>query len=101
MVSDPNREIKEYEGVDPRTVNLRFLIDNGMCVVGNPDTCVKQIERIQQAADLDTFLCTMQFWSIANEKTMYAIDPFGKRVLPHFKKSNGQAASSMRDRITP
>ncbi len=94
VIADPNREIKEYEGVDPRKVNLQFLIDNGMCVVGNPDTCIKQIERIQQAADLDTFLCMMQFWSIPHEKTMHAIDLFGEHVLPHFKKTSSQAASS-------
>ncbi len=94
VIADPNREIKEYEGVDPRKVDLQFLIDNGMCVVGNPDTCIKQIERIQQAADLDTFLCMMQFWSIPHEKTMHAIDLFGKHVLPHFKKTSSQAVSS-------
>ena len=87
ITSDRTREIKEYEGVDPRKVNLQFLIDNGMCVVGSPDTCIKQIERIQKAANLDLFLCMMQFWSIPHEKTMHAIDLFGKYVLPHFKKN--------------
>ena len=63
------------------------MIDNGMCVVGNPDTCIKQIERIKKEANLDLFLCMMQFWALPHEKTMHAIDLFGKHVLPHFKKA--------------
>jgi len=86
ITADPNREIKEYEGLDPRKVDLPFLIDGGMCVVGNPDTCIQQIERIQRAANLDLFLCMMQFWDIPHEKTMHAIDLFGKYVIPYFKK---------------
>ena len=87
ITTDPNREIKEYEGVDPRKVDLRFLIDNGMCVVGNPDTCIKQIARIQQEAKLDLFLCLMQFWPIPHEKTIRAIKLFGKYVLPYFRNA--------------
>ncbi len=87
ITADPNREVKEYEGLDPRKVNLQFMIDNGMCVVGNPDTCIRQIERIQQEAKLDLFLCMMQFWALPHEKTMHAIDLFGKHVLPHFKNA--------------
>jgi alkanesulfonate monooxygenase SsuD/methylene tetrahydromethanopterin reductase-like flavin-dependent oxidoreductase (luciferase family) len=86
IAAERNREIKEYEGLDPRKVDLQFLIDGGMCVVGNPDTCIQQIERIQRAANLDLFLCMMQFWDIPHEKTMHAIDLFGKYVIPYFKK---------------
>jgi hypothetical protein len=28
----------------------------------------------------------MQFWDIPHEKTMHAIDLFGKYVIPYFKK---------------
>ena len=87
IIADPNREIKEYEGVDLCKVDLQFMIDNGMCVVGSPDTCIQQIERIQKAANLDLFLCMMQFWALPHEKTMHAIDLFGKYVLPHFKRA--------------
>ena len=34
--ADPNRKIKGYEGGDPRKVDLQYLIDTGMCVVGSP-----------------------------------------------------------------
>jgi hypothetical protein len=29
----------------------------------------------------------MQFWSIPHEKTMHAIELFGKYVIPHFRQS--------------
>ena len=47
---------------------------------------VGKIERTQKAANLDLFLCMMQFWDIPHEKTMHAIDLFGKYVIPYFKK---------------
>lgn len=86
IAADPNREITEYEGQDPRQVDLQYMIDRGMCVVGSPDTCIRQIERIQEAAHLDLFLCMMQFWAIPHEKTLHAINLFGKHVVPHFKR---------------
>jgi alkanesulfonate monooxygenase SsuD/methylene tetrahydromethanopterin reductase-like flavin-dependent oxidoreductase (luciferase family) len=85
IAADPNRQVTEYEGLDPRKIDMQYMIDNGMCVVGCPDTVVRQIERIQAAANLDLFLCMMQFWSIPHEQTMYAIDLFGRYVIPHFK----------------
>ena len=82
---DRDREVTEYEGLDPRKVDLQYMIDNGMCIVGSPDTVIRQLERIEAAADLDLFLAMMQFWSIPHETTMHAIDLFGRYVIPHFK----------------
>ncbi len=76
-----------YEGLDPSKVTIDSLIESGMCVCGSPDTVIKQLERIQKEAQLDQFLAMMQFWSIPHEKTMHAIDLFGKYVIPHFRKS--------------
>ena len=56
IAADPNREVTEYEGLDPRKVDLQYMIDNGMCIVGSPDTVIRQLERIQAAANLDLFL---------------------------------------------
>jgi alkanesulfonate monooxygenase SsuD/methylene tetrahydromethanopterin reductase-like flavin-dependent oxidoreductase (luciferase family) len=84
---------KEYEGLDPSKVTLDSLIDNGMCICGSPDTVIKQIERLQKEAQLDQFLAMMQFWAIPHEKTMHAIDLFGKHVIPHFR--NVTAAQSV------
>ncbi len=78
---------KQYEGLDPSKVTIDSLIEHGMCICGSPDTVIKQIERLQQAAQLDQFLAMMQFWAIPHEKTMHAIELFGKHVIPHFRKA--------------
>jgi alkanesulfonate monooxygenase SsuD/methylene tetrahydromethanopterin reductase-like flavin-dependent oxidoreductase (luciferase family) len=57
-----------------------------MCICGSPDTVVRQIEKLQKETQLDQFLAMMQFWGIPHEKTMHAIDLFGKYVIPHFRK---------------
>jgi alkanesulfonate monooxygenase SsuD/methylene tetrahydromethanopterin reductase-like flavin-dependent oxidoreductase (luciferase family) len=77
----------QYEGLDPSKVTIDSLIDHGMCICGSPDTVIRQLERIQKEANLDQFLAMMQFWSIPHEKTMHAIELFGKYVIPHFRTS--------------
>jgi alkanesulfonate monooxygenase SsuD/methylene tetrahydromethanopterin reductase-like flavin-dependent oxidoreductase (luciferase family) len=83
---------KQYEGLDPSKVTIDSLIEHGMCVCGSPDTVIKQLEKLQKEAQLDQFLAMMQFWAIPHEKTMHAIDLFGKHVIPHFR--NGAAGQS-------
>ena len=79
---------KQYEGLDPSKVTIDSLIEHGMCICGSPDTVVRQIERLQKEAQLDQFLAMMQFWAIPHEKTMHAIDLFGKYVIPHFRSAS-------------
>jgi alkanesulfonate monooxygenase SsuD/methylene tetrahydromethanopterin reductase-like flavin-dependent oxidoreductase (luciferase family) len=55
-----------------------------MCIVGSPDTCIKQIDRLQREARLDKLLCMMQFWSLPHDRTMHAIELLGKHVIPCF-----------------
>jgi alkanesulfonate monooxygenase SsuD/methylene tetrahydromethanopterin reductase-like flavin-dependent oxidoreductase (luciferase family) len=84
---------KQYEGLDPSKVTIDSLIEHGMCICGSPDSAIRQLERLQQAAHLDQFLAMMQFWAIPHEKTMHAIDLFGKYVIPHFRE-NGRTATA-------
>jgi len=42
---------------------------------------------LKQARLVLAFLAMMQFWSIPHEKTMHAIELFGKYVIPHFRQS--------------
>ncbi|MEW6299566.1 MAG: LLM class flavin-dependent oxidoreductase, partial [Thermodesulfobacteriota bacterium] len=86
----------QYKGLDPSTVTSDPLIDRGMCICGSPDTAVKQLERFPKAAQLDHFMAMMQFWAIPHEKTMHAIELFGKYVIPHFRQTvtPGEAAAA-------
>ena len=83
----------QYEGLDPSKVTIDSLIDHGMCICGSPDSCIKQLERIQQHAQLDQFLAMMQFWPIPHEATMRSIDLWGKHVVPHFENRRPTAAA--------
>jgi alkanesulfonate monooxygenase SsuD/methylene tetrahydromethanopterin reductase-like flavin-dependent oxidoreductase (luciferase family) len=90
--SDPARGTvpdlpSQYEGLDPSKVTIDSLIEHGMCICGSPDTAIKQLERLQEAAQLDQFLAMMQFWAIPHERTMHAIELFGKHVIPHFRNT--------------
>ncbi len=85
---------KQYEGLDPSQVTIDSLIEHGMCICGSPDTAIRQLERIQKEAQLDQFLAMMQFWSIPHEKTMHAIDLFGKHVISHFQKMSASRSAS-------
>ena len=74
----------QFEAADQSKLNLDYLIDNDMCIVGSPDTCIRQIERMQGILNMDQLLCMMQFWPIPHQKTMNSIKLFGKHVIPYF-----------------
>jgi alkanesulfonate monooxygenase SsuD/methylene tetrahydromethanopterin reductase-like flavin-dependent oxidoreductase (luciferase family) len=74
----------QFEAADPTKITIDYLIDNDMCIVGSPDTCIKQIERMQSILNMDQLLCMMQFWPIPHQKTMNSIKLFGKYVIPYF-----------------
>ncbi len=54
-----------------------------MVIVGNPDKCVRKLEKYQ-AAGIDRILCLMQAGRIPHEAVMNSIRLFGKHVIPHF-----------------
>ncbi len=74
----------QFEAADPDKLTLDYLVENDMCIVGSPDTCIKQIERMQSILMMDQLLCMMQFWPIPHQKTMNSIKLFGKYVIPYF-----------------
>ncbi len=68
----------------------------GFVCGGGRVTLLKRFGNFQKVAQLDQFLARMQFWSIPHEKTMHAIELFGKYVIPHFRKTvtPGEAAAA-------
>jgi alkanesulfonate monooxygenase SsuD/methylene tetrahydromethanopterin reductase-like flavin-dependent oxidoreductase (luciferase family) len=59
------------------------LIDNGSMCVGDPDHCIRTIEKYE-VAGADQLLCFMQVGRIPHEKVMNSIRLFGKHVIPYF-----------------
>lgn len=54
-----------------------------MVIVGDPDKCVRKLERYRDAG-CDRVLCLMQHGEIPHEAVMASIELFGKHVIPHF-----------------
>jgi alkanesulfonate monooxygenase SsuD/methylene tetrahydromethanopterin reductase-like flavin-dependent oxidoreductase (luciferase family) len=63
---------------------MDYLINHRTVICGSPDTCIKQLEHIQNITGLDHLMGMQQFWSIPHEKVMKSIELFGKHVIPHF-----------------
>jgi alkanesulfonate monooxygenase SsuD/methylene tetrahydromethanopterin reductase-like flavin-dependent oxidoreductase (luciferase family) len=69
----------------------RNLVDKGLLCAGNPDTCVRVLERFESLG-IDLILCFMEMGRVPHQRTMDSIRLFGKYVIPHFKR-NGAAAN--------
>ena len=60
------------------------LVDRGLLCAGNPDSCIKVLERFEQLG-VDLVLCFMEMGRVPHPKTMESIRMMGKYVIPHFK----------------
>jgi alkanesulfonate monooxygenase SsuD/methylene tetrahydromethanopterin reductase-like flavin-dependent oxidoreductase (luciferase family) len=60
------------------------LIDSGAFCIGDPETCIRIVERYE-AAGVDQLLCLMQVGRIPHEKIMRSIELFGEKVIPRFQ----------------
>ncbi|MBI3743115.1 MAG: LLM class flavin-dependent oxidoreductase [Chloroflexi bacterium] len=61
------------------------IIDRGMFIIGDPDSCIRQLERYE-AAGIQHMLCVMQAGRVPHEKIKQSIRMFGKHIVPHFAK---------------
>jgi alkanesulfonate monooxygenase SsuD/methylene tetrahydromethanopterin reductase-like flavin-dependent oxidoreductase (luciferase family) len=64
--------------------NMTSLIENGTYCIGDPDTCVRIIEKYE-AAGVDQLICLMQAGRIPHDKIMRSIELFGERIIPRFR----------------
>jgi alkanesulfonate monooxygenase SsuD/methylene tetrahydromethanopterin reductase-like flavin-dependent oxidoreductase (luciferase family) len=60
------------------------LAERGVIVAGNPDTCIKSVNRHQEAG-VDQTLLIMQTDQIPHKKVKRSIELFGKEVIPAFR----------------
>jgi alkanesulfonate monooxygenase SsuD/methylene tetrahydromethanopterin reductase-like flavin-dependent oxidoreductase (luciferase family) len=66
--------------------DLDALIENGTFCIGDPDACVRTIEKYQ-AAGVDQMICLMQAGRIPHEKIMRSLELFATRVIPRFREA--------------
>ncbi len=68
------------------SVTFEELDAEDMVIVGDPDKCVRKLEKYQ-AAGIDRILCLMQAGRIPHDAVMKSIRLFGKHVIPHFSSA--------------
>ena len=82
------RPLKDDKGElvkDPASVT--FDTHRERFIIGDPDHCIREIEKYQQAFGMDYLLCWMQFPGVEHAKTVRAMRLFATEVMPHFQKS--------------
>ena len=65
------------------------LIDNGTFCIGDPDSCIKAIEKYE-AVGVDQFMSCMQAGRIPHERIMESIRLYGKYIIPYFKEKESR-----------
>ena len=72
-------------GEQARRGDYNSYIDSGAFCMGDPDACIRIIERYA-ALKPEQFVMIMQVGNLPHEKIMESIRLFGKHVLPEFKR---------------
>jgi len=62
-----------------------FWIDEGLAIVGSPDTVARRIHEQQARCGFDIFLTHMQISSMPYELNRRSVRLFGERVIPQFR----------------
>ena len=66
---------------EPETDDLldRFL------VIGTPDTCIRQIKRMQELVGISHFNCSFWFGDLEHRRVLRSMELFAKEVMPALK----------------
>jgi alkanesulfonate monooxygenase SsuD/methylene tetrahydromethanopterin reductase-like flavin-dependent oxidoreductase (luciferase family) len=68
-----------------RANNYPFWIENGLAVVGSPDTVIRKLKEQEQRLGLDVFCAQFGFGSMSPEMVKKSIRLFGEEVIPAFR----------------
>ena len=69
-----------------RDMDADTLVDRGVIVAGDPDSCIRAIE-VHERTGVDQLQFLMATETIPHEKVMKSIEMFGKYVIPELKKA--------------
>ena len=53
-------------------------------VIGTPDTCIRQIQRLQDAMHIDHFNCSFSFGDLSQDQIVTSMRRFAEKVMPAF-----------------
>jgi alkanesulfonate monooxygenase SsuD/methylene tetrahydromethanopterin reductase-like flavin-dependent oxidoreductase (luciferase family) len=68
----------------PSEPSIEDFLDN-FSVIGTPDTCIRQIGKLQDAMHIDHFNCSFSFGDLPQAEILTSMRRFAADVLPAFK----------------
>jgi alkanesulfonate monooxygenase SsuD/methylene tetrahydromethanopterin reductase-like flavin-dependent oxidoreductase (luciferase family) len=68
----------------PTEPDIDDLLDRFL-VIGTPDTCIRQIRRIQDVVGITHFNCSFWFGDLEPARVMRSMDLFAREVMPAFR----------------
>jgi alkanesulfonate monooxygenase SsuD/methylene tetrahydromethanopterin reductase-like flavin-dependent oxidoreductase (luciferase family) len=73
--------------------SYEFSVDNGLAIVGSPDTVVRRLQEGQARMGYDLFCTNHQLGRMPAEIVSRSIELFGKEVIPAFARAEMATAS--------
>ena len=67
----------------PKEPDVDDLLDRYL-VIGTPDTCIRQIERLRQDVGITHFNCSFWFGDLEQARVLRSMELFAKEVMPAF-----------------
>jgi luciferase family oxidoreductase group 1 len=68
----------------PKEPDVDDLLDRFL-VIGTPDTCIRQLERIQERVGITHFNCSFWFGDVEHPRVLKSMELFAKEVMPAFR----------------
>jgi len=66
---------------EPSTDNFLEMFS----VIGTPDTCIRQIRRVQEVMPIDHFNCSFSFGDLKQDQILKSMRSFARDVMPAFR----------------
>ena len=67
----------------PKEPDTDDLLDRYL-VIGTPDTCIRQIKRIQELVGITHFNCSFWFGDLEHPRILRSMELFAREVMPAF-----------------
>ena len=81
--SPTNTELgRVFQGM---TTSYDFWIDNGLALVGSPETVIKQLRKQSELCGYDIFCANHRFGTLPLEHSLKSMKLFGEEVIPAFR----------------
>jgi natural product biosynthesis luciferase-like monooxygenase protein len=78
-----------------RTVEWDELLDSGALVCGNPESCIRQIEKLQSKYGFTQMLCWTRLSGLDNRKVLGSMELMQRHVIPHFKRASASHTETL------